>query len=367
MFTISKRAWLPACAAAAVLAVAGCGGGDDDSEGGTGTSGGGATAEKAEVVYSLPTPESLEFYPPIIADELGFFDEENIEAKLAPSSEEIPSTAFLENGDADIAMADIDELVISQATGGELQAVFSPQHANTAGTVVPEDSPIQSFEDLEGKTVGLASEEDQSSVEMQLIAAGMQEGDVETITVGTAGATIADTLESGQIDAYVGAISDFTALRATGLPLRNITPPDVQRIDGNPTAVTPETLANEREKLVGFLRAWSKGQYMGLEHPEMVEAIVRERVPAEWRNEDVAKAALAQTIELHTPDDPERIGDMRPEVWQRGQDLLHQAGVIEETSDISAIIDDSLIEEINDFDRAELDAIAEEWQAQNGG
>ena len=366
MFIIFRRAWLPALAAAAMLAVAGCGGDDESQQtggGGSGSEGGGAPAE---VVYSLPTPESLLFYAPIVADELGFFEQENVEAKLAPASEEIPSTAFLENGDADIAMADIDELVISTAKGGDLQAVFSPQHANTAGTVVPEDSEIQSFEDLAGKTVGLASEEDKSSVNMQLLAAGMPKDSVETVTVGTAGATIADTFEKGKIDAYVGAVSDFTALRAVGVPLRNITPPDVERIDGNPTAVTPETLQNDREKIVAFLRGWAKGQYLGLSKPEVVEAIVRERVPAEWRNEDVAKAALAQTIELHTPDDPERIGDLRADVWETGQRLLNEAGVIDQTVDVSQILDDSLIEDINDFDRAEIDAAADEWMEQNG-
>lgn len=361
----TRRGWVPALGAAATLAFAGCG--DDESGGSSTASGDTGGGETQEVVYSLPTPESLLFYAPIVADELGFFEEEGVEAKLAPASEEIPSTAFLENGDADIAMADIDELVISKATGGDLKAVFSPQHANTAGTVVPEDSPIQSFEDLEGKTVGLASEEDKASVEMQLLAAGMAGDAVDTITVGTAGATIADTLESGKIDAYVGAASDFTALEAVGVPLRTITPPDVERIDGNPTAVTPETLQDDREKIVGFLRAWSKGQYLGLEHPEVVEAIVRERVPAEWRNEDVAKAALAHTIELHTPDDPERIGDLRADVWERGQELLNEAGIIDETAPVAELIDDSLIEEINDFDRAELDALAEEWQSENGG
>jgi NitT/TauT family transport system substrate-binding protein len=359
MFITTRRLWLPVLAAA-TMAFAACGDDDDDS---AAESAGGGTAE---VVYSLPTPESLEFYPPIVADTLGFFEQEGVSATLAPASEEIPSTAFLENGDADIAMADIDELIISTAQGGTLQAVFSPQHANTAGTVVPEDSEIQSFDQLAGRTVGLASEEDQASLQMQLIAAGMEEGDVETITVGTSGATIADTFEKGDIDAYVGAISDFTALRAVGVPLRLITPEDVQRIDGNPTAVTPETLESDREAIVGFLRAWSMGQHVGLSKPEVVEAIVRERVPAEWRNEEVAKAALAQTIELHTPDDPERIGDLRTDVWETGQTLLREAGIIEETVDVSSIIDDSLIEEINDFDRAEVEAAADEWMQQHG-
>jgi NitT/TauT family transport system substrate-binding protein len=355
-----RKAWLAAVAAAG-LALAACGDDDSSETTGGGDSGGGT----AKVVYSLPTPESLEFYAPIVAETLGFFEQEGVSAELAPASEEIPSTAFLENGDADIAMADIDELIISTAQGGTLKAVFSPQHANTAGTVVPEDSEIQSFEELAGKTAGLASEEDDASLKMQLIAAGMAEGDVETITVGTAGATIAGTFEKGDIDAYVGAISDFTALRANGVPLRIITPDDVQRIDGNPTAVTPETLENDREAIVGFLRAWSMGQHVGLTKPDVVEAIVRDRVAAEWRNEEVAKAALAQTIELHTPDDPERIGDLRADVWETGQDLLQQAGIIEEKVDVAQIIDDSLIAEINDFDRAEVEAAADEWMQQN--
>lgn len=364
MFITNRRAWLPVIAAATV-ALGACGG-DDSSENAAENGSGGGGGAPAEVVYSLPTPESLEFYAPIVAETLGFFEQQNVSAKLAPASEEIPSTAFLENGDADIAMADIDELVISTAQGGTLQAVFSPQHANTAGTVVPEDSDIQSFDQLAGKTVGLASEEDNSSLKAQLIAAGMPEDDVETITVGTSGATIADTFEKGEIDAYVGAISDFTALRASGVPLRNITPEDVQRIDGNPTAVTPETLQSDREKIVGFLRAWSMGQHVGLTKPDIVEAIVREKVPAEWRNEEVAAAALTQAIELHTPDDEARIGDLRPDVWETGQDLLQQAGIIEEKVDVTKILDDSLIEEINDFDRAEVERAADEWMGENG-
>ena len=109
------------------------------------------------------------------------------------------------------------------------------------------------------------------------------------------------------------------------------------------------------------------GQHIGQTKPDVVEAIVREKVPTEWRNEKVAKAALAQTIELHKPDDPERIGDLRPEVWETGQDLLASVGIIEEKADIDDILDDSLIEEINDFDRAEIDEAVEQWQQENGG
>ena len=355
MSTKARRVWLPVMVASAALA--GCGGGADEP----------AAGEPTKIVYSLPTPESLLFYPPIVAEELGFFEQEGVVAELATAGEEIPSTALLENGDVDIAMADIDELIISHAKGGTQQAVFSPQHSNTAGTVVPENSDIQEFTDLEGKTVGLASEEDFASIEAQLLASGLSEDDIETVVVGTSGALVKNTFEQGKIDAYAGAVSDFTAIQATGMPLRNITPEDVQEIDGNPTAVMPETLDAKREALVGFLRAWAMGQYVGLEHPDVVEEIVRAEVPAEWRNEAVAEAALQQAIQLYQPDDPQRIGDLRPEVWTTAQNLLASVGIIDEKVNISQILDDSLIEEINDFDRAEVDRAVEQWQKENGG
>jgi NitT/TauT family transport system substrate-binding protein len=301
-----------------------------------------------------------------VAEQLGFFADENIEAKLAPAAEEIPSTAFLTNGDADIALSDVDEIVIARSKGGEQIVVFSPQHSNTAGTVVPEDSEIQSFADLAGKRVGLASEEDTSIFEAQVEDAGLAEGDVETVVVGTSGATIANVLEDGEVDAYVGAVSDFTALQANGVRLRNITPEGVGEIDGNPMAVMPQTLETEREALVGFLRAWAKAQYVGQVKPEVVEAIVREEVPAEWRNEAVGEAALQTAIDLFEPDDPERIGDVRPDVWQTGQDLLASVGIIEEKVPIEEALDDQLIEEINDFDRAEVEAAADAWLQENG-
>jgi NitT/TauT family transport system substrate-binding protein len=364
VFTFTARAVLPALLAGAALAIGACGDDDEPSGGEQAAQGGG---EPAQITYSQPTPPSLLFYPPLVAEALGFFEEENVEAELAPAAEEIPSTAFLENGDADIALSDVDEIVIARSKGGEQVVVFSPQHSNTAGTVVPEDSEVQSFADLAGSRVGLASEEDTAIFEAQLQDAGLSKGDVETVVVGTAPATIANTFEKGDIDAYVGAVSDFTALAANDVALRNITSEGVGDIDGNPMAVMPDTLSSKREGLVGFLRAWAKAQYVGLSKPEVVEAIVREEVPAEWRNEAVGEAALQNAIELFTPDEEDRIGDLRPEVWETSQELLSSVGIIEETIPIQDALDDQLVAEINDFDRAAVDQAADQWLQENGG
>ena len=344
--------------AAGVVAVSvGCGDDDDDGGGGGNGEGGGTQ----EVVYNLPTPESTLFYPPLVAEELGFFEEEGVSPDLAPAAEEIAATAFLDNGDADLAFADVDEVILAREKGGEHEVIFSPQHTNTAGIVVPADSDIQDFSQVAGKTIGLESEESTRLVDAMLNSAGISKDDVETAVIGTSGPLIAKSFEDGQIDAYVGNASDFTALGANGVELRNITPDDVGKIDGNPLVVLPDTLQEKRDAIVGFLRAWAKAQHVGQVNREVVEQIVRDRVPAEWRNEASGEATLDLAIDLMKPDDPQRIGDLRPEVWSTGQDVLVAAGILEEKGDVNAALNDELIAEINDWDRAEVEAAAENY------
>ena len=345
--------------AAAVVAL-GLGCGDDDENGGGGGSGGGGGGTE-EVVFNLPTPESTLFYPTLVAEELGFFEEEGVDAKLAPAAEEIAATAFLDNGDADLAFADVDEVILAREKGGEHEVIFSPQHTNTAGIVVPADSDVQDFSDITGKTVGLESEESTRLLDAMLDSAGISKDDVDTAVIGTSGPLIAKSFEDGKVDAYVGNASDFTALGANGVELRNITPDDVGRIDGNPLAVLPDTLKEKRKAIVGFLRAWAKAQHVGQVNREVVEQIARERVPAEWRNEASGEATLDLAIELMKPDDPERIGDLRPDVWATGQDVLLRAGILDQKGDVEAALNDELIAEINEFDRAEAEAAADAY------
>jgi NitT/TauT family transport system substrate-binding protein len=354
---------VPAVLAAAVMAVgAGCG--DDDGGGGGGGGDGGGTQE---IVYNLPTPPSVLFYPTLVAEELGFFEEEGVSPDLAPAAEEISATAFVDNGDADVSFADVDEIILARSKGGEHQSIFSPQNTNTAGIVVPEDSDIQDISGVAGQKVGLESEESTRFLDAMLDSAGIPKDDVETAVVGTSGALVAKTFEDGEIQAYVGNASDFTALSANGVALRNITPEDVGQIDGNPLATLPGTLDEKRDAIVGFLRAWAKGQHVGQVNREVVEQIAREKVPAEWRNEASGEAALDLAIELMKPDDPDRIGDLRPDVWDTGQDVLVRAGVIEEgdTIDVQEALNDELITEINDWDRAEVEAAAEKYAAES--
>lgn len=356
MLISSRRAAVGVLLLSLAFLVGACGD-DDEAAGGDG-------GEVETITYAQPTPPTLLFYPPIVAEQLGFFEEEGVSAELAPAAEEIPMTAFVENGDADIALADLDEVVVGVAKGGDYEVVFSPQHSATEGTVVPADSAVQEFSELAGMKVGLASEENTAIFEAQLQAAGVSPDDVETVVVGTSGPTVASALTDGTIDAYTAAVSDFTALQANDIDLRNITPEELASLPGNPMMTSPDVVESKRDALVGFLRAWAMGQYVGLVNREVVEAIMREEVPEEWRKEEVGEAALTEAIKLFEPEG-DLIGDLRPEVWENGQQLLSDVGIIEQTADVDQILNDELIEEINDFDREEVERAADQWAEDN--
>ena len=333
-----------------------CGGDDDGGDGSEGTQ---------EVVYNLPTPPSVLFYPTLVAEELGFFEEEGVSAELAPASEEVAATAFLDNGDADVAFADVDEIILARSQAGEHTRSSARSTPTRPASSCPRTATSRTSRASPGRRSGSSRRRARASSTPCSRPPASRSDDVETAVVGTSGGLIAQLFEDGEIQAYVGNASDFVALGANGVALRNITPEDVGRIDGNPMAVLPDMLEEKREAIVGFLRAWTKAQYVGQVNREVVEQIARERVPEEWRNEDSGEAALDLAIANMEPDDPERIGDLRPDVWETGQDVLVSAGALEEgqTIDVQEALDDSLIEEINDWDRAEVEQRAEEYAA----
>lgn len=338
----------------ASLVLAGCGGGGNQAAGGT-----------PIVTYIQVTPPSMVFYPGIVGQELGFFKAENVIAKMQVASEGVAGTTYLSNGNADLAMTDVDKIIIAVSKGGDFQSPYSAQYLNTIGIVVPNDSGIQDFNQIEGKTVGFASSENFDLFLALLDNAGIPQASVKKVVVGSSGALLVTAFQQGQIDAYVGGTLDFVKISASGYTLRPITPKYYAAIDGNPFAVLPETLQQRRTAIVSFLRAWAEAQYLGYVRPKVVEAIVRKNVPLEWSNVAAGHATLQQSIKSMTLSDPKRMGDLRLDSWQSIQDLMVKAGILQSPIDLTSVLNSSLIAEVNNFDRAKVVQAADNWAQQN--
>jgi NitT/TauT family transport system substrate-binding protein len=321
-------------------------------------------AEPAEVAWVQPVPPSVIYFPGIVAEELGFFAEENIEAELLTAGD-ITEAALIDQGDADVAFTGFAEVMEGVRAGIDYDVVYDGNHLSVEQIAVPVDSELEDMSQLEGTTVGLASDSDLAFLNVALSFAGLSEDDVDTVVTGGAGAIMANEFENDNIQAFAGAASDFAAMEGAGLELRFITPEEMRSNPGGSAIVLREQIAERPDVLEGFFRAWAKGPHVGAVAPEVVEAVGRKVAPEEWAEEAVVRASMESAIERNTPSG-DTYGELRPDVWQSAVQQLVDAGQLDENVPTDEYLNDQFIAAANDFDRDEVEAQARAWLEENG-
>lgn len=323
-----------------------------------------AAQEMTTVNMINPLPRSTNFYPLVVGEALGYFAEEGVEVNLLPSDTSIPYVAFVQNGQADLAMLDPVETVNAVLAGTNINTVYEVMQNAPEAIGVLDSSEYDSVDDLVGTTVGLVSDRDRAFLQASLSVVGKSIDDVETVVLGESGPTLAAAIRDGQVSAISGAAPDWIALDANGIKVRLITPPEMLKSPANTFAINADMIEEKRKPIEGFLRAWSKGMYVSKVNPEMVAQALRKGVPAEWENEAAGQLFLDMSIGMNLST-TERLGDLQSDVWTAIQPRLKESGAIAETVDVTKFLNDTYIAAANDFDRAEVEAEAAAWLEAN--
>lgn len=311
-----------------------------------------------------PLPRSTNFYPLVVAEALGYFEEEGVEVNLLPSDTSIPYVAFLQNGQADLAMLDPFETVNARLAGAEINTVFEVMQNAPEGIAVAQDSAVQGMADLAGTTVGLVSDRDRAFLQSALATVGLTIDDVQTVVLGEAGPTLAAAVRDGNVSAIAGAAPDWISLIANDIPTRMITPPELLSSPANTFAMNTDMIDERRDAVVGFLRAWCKGMHASTVNRDAVAAILQRDVPEEWEIEAAGNLYLDMSIGMNVSV-TEQCGAPQPDVWTAIQPQMLAAGGIEEVVDVTTFLNDTFIEAVNDFDRDEVAAEINAWAAEN--
>ncbi len=311
-----------------------------------------------------PLPRSTNFYPLVVGEALGYFEEEGVEVNLLPSDTSIPYVAFLQNGQADMAMLDPVETLSAVDAGTNINTVYEVMQNAPEGIGVPAGSDVQSMAELEGTTVGLVSDRDRSFLAAGLNTVGLSIDDVDTVVLGESGPTLAAAMRDGNVSAISGAAPDWIALIVNDIEVRLITPEELLASPANTFAVNADRIEELRPAAEGFLRAWSKGQYVSTFAPEAVAEMLRRAVPEEWENEEAGQMFLEMSIDMNVST-TEMIGDLQEDVWRALQPQYVEAGAIDETIPVEEFLNDTYIEAANDFSREEVQAEVEAWVAEN--
>lgn len=319
---------------------------------------------ETEVKMINPLPRSTVFYPLVVGEALGYFKDEGVSVKLLPSDTSIPYVAFVQNGQADLAMLDQNETINAVNAGANINTVYEVMQNAPEGIAVSSESEYKSVSDLVGTTVGLVSDRDRAFLQAALDIAGHSIDDVKTVVLGESGPTLAAAIRDQKVSAISGSVFDWATLQAAGIGLNLITPDELLASPANTFAMDASKVEEKREALQGFLKAWSKGLYVSTFNPEVVEKMLREAVPEEWEDEAAGKSLLEGVIPMNISV-TERIGDVQTDVWKNIQPRLLSSGAIEKEVDVATFLNDAYIDAANDFDKEEVAADVKAWSDKN--
>lgn len=313
-----------------------------------------------EVRMINPLPRSTNFFPLVVGEALGYFEEEGVKVDLLPSDTSIPYVAFLQNGQADLAMLDPFETINALDAGAEINTVFEVMQNAPEGIGVPAGSSVQSMADLVGTTVGLVSDRDRAFLQAAMAAEGVSIDDVKTVVLGEAGPTLAAAMRDGNVSAIAGAAPDWIVLIANGIDTRLITPQSLLASPANTFSMAVSEIEAKREAVTGFLRAWCKGMHVATVNRDAVAEMLRQTVPEEWEIEAAGQLYLDMSIGMNVSV-TEQCGQPQADVWTAIQPRMVESGGIAAARDVATFLNDSFIAAINDFDRAEVEAEAAAW------
>jgi NitT/TauT family transport system substrate-binding protein len=306
-------------------------------------------------------------FPEMNAQVFGFWEDQGIQVNMLSSDTTVPYVAFLQNGDADVAMLDPSQVLQARESNLPIKVIYEAYQNTPEGIVVVDDSPIKSLADLHDVTIGLASDRDLSTTIISLDSIGktIEDSNIETVVVGDNGPIFAKALQDKTIDAFAGGSSDRGALEALGVKFRNITPTELTRNPGNNFAVWADTLEEKRPILTAFLKGWAMAQLAGVIDTKASASACRTKVPEAFDPVQAGVNLMNNNIYGLQLRRTQKFGELQPDVWNAMQPPFVKVGDIKAVIDPATFLDSSFIDGANDFTTDDVKKKINAWKEAN--
>jgi NitT/TauT family transport system substrate-binding protein len=306
-------------------------------------------------------------YPQFVGEVLGFFAEEGVTVNMLNTNTTVPYVAFLQNGDADVAMLDSAQILQASQSGLPIKVVYEAYQYAPDGIYVLNDSPITNLSDLKDKTVGLASDRDliTTVIAVDSIDQTIEGLNITTAVVGDSGPVLAKALLDGQIHAFAGSTTDQAGIEAAGVVTRSITPAEVLRNPGNSFTVWGPTMEEKREAITGFLRGWAKAQHSAVLDTKLAASACKTKVPEQFESDEQGLRLLNRATYMTNLRRTKEFGELQPDIWKSIQRPYVKQGEITAEIDPAQFLDSSFIEAANDFTTDDVKKNMNAWAEAN--
>ena len=286
-----------------------------------------------DITFVQPSPSAINSFPVFVAIGEGFFKEEGLNVTVEAINGSGAVLQALSAGQAHFGRPGPGPLIAARSRGVNAVHIYNVAARSNFGIAVQEGSDIQSVDQLRGKVIGTGTADgaEVGFARNVLTGAGMKEGeDFEFLTVGDGGPATAAFL-SGEIDAYSASTADTAILNQWGMAVRDITPAEFGRFFGNGIATMADTIANDRELVEGWSRAFAKGHAFALDDANRAAVLkhLADGNPQEGEDKEF-QSALFDAVRSKTipPEGSPHLGWYPAEVWAEWQDALVSGGEI---------------------------------------
>lgn len=329
----------------------------------------------AAAAVALPN-EQVAVYA--VGKEYGFFEEEGLEVDLQFADGSTAAVQAVASGSADVTGADVSAVLSAGQQGVPVKAVGGlVQNWPWVIAVLP-DSDIQSGEDLAGRSIGVISLASGSNPYARAFVEAhglVPEQDVGIVPVGI-GQPAAAAIEQGDVDAIAMFTQVYATLENAGFQFRYLdNPPQFDLLRSLVFTVPNDMIENDPEVVSAFGRAAYRALLFSAANPEaamragyaqMPDLLPDSGDPEENLDNDVR--ALQAWIDTAVPTEGEPAdwgdwGDISQPEWDATQQFTVDAGTIDGPVDLAQVWDPSLLDQMNDWDRAEVLELAADPQA----
>jgi len=331
-----------AVAAALALSLAACGGdatGDDKS-----------AAASAETEILLPFPEGLPMAPLTVAKEQGIFKKngiDNLKVSVADGSGYVSQQ--LVAGNINFALMGSADVAVAASKREDVRVLFCHQAHNVYRIGALADSGITDLAGLKGKTLGFTEPGggENALVKAALADGGLKES-VTTLPIGGAGPQSLAAIKDGKVQAYSSSYPDFVQLGAEGVKFVDITPEKYSSVPGTCMTTTQKFLDTDagKKEAQAVAQSWIDAEYYVLENKDAAFDQVCKAVPSACENKDAARALYDEAIAVMAPNEGDRPGDTKAEVWKTVVEILSSSDTVPASLDLTKNVSGGDVETI---------------------
>ncbi len=318
------------------------------------------------VIHSAASPFA-------IAEKLGWFAQGGIKVQLVAMGGSADCVKQVATGDMLFGIASPEPLAFMRPQGIKIRTFYTAYQSSTFGLAVPADSPIQTFQDLKGKTIGVTSMGSGGVVIARAMVAdsGLNpETDIRVVVAGE-GAQTAALLRNKQVDALSQFDAAYALVESAGVKLRMMDNRKIERFPANGLVALESTLVSRRADAVTLGRGISMGAIFAMANPEAATRILWDVYPHTKPTGKDDATALAEGVmpmraRIHAfllaPAGVTQWGENSEANYDAYFAFLLKWGVLKQAVAGKDVIDNSLIDDINKFDAAAVEAQAKNYK-----